>query len=146
LEGRCGIEKFCEWAQIEKLNTDSLKSVLFLPEERCGFSSWSYAIRGIHTDMVQNLWECAQEMQLTQDELKNKLLLAADRDGNSAIYWAACTGSVEVLETMWCLSKEMQLNLEELRVRLAYWCSTRVCRDIRKTGSGLEKCSRTQTG
>jgi len=92
------LEKLWGWAK-GKLNTDYLKSVLFVPEDSCDYSTWCYAIREVRTDVIQKMWCWAEELQLTADEIKNKLFLAVNRDGNSAIYWAACTGSLELLET-----------------------------------------------
>jgi ankyrin repeat protein len=115
------LEKLWGWAK-EKLNTDYLKSVMFLLKDSHGFSTWCYAICEVHTDVIQKLWGWAEELQLTADELKNKLFLAVDREGNSAVYQAACTGSKELLGTIWGLSKEAQLNPDELsKLLVADW-------------------------
>ena len=45
------LEKLWGWAK-DKLNTHYLKSVLFLTEDSCNFSTWCYAIREVRTDVI----------------------------------------------------------------------------------------------
>jgi hypothetical protein len=54
------LEKLWDWAKGVQIDSDSLKSVLFVSENSCGFRTWCYEIRHVRIDMVQKLWGWAE--------------------------------------------------------------------------------------
>lgn len=65
-------DKLWDWAKEEELHRDSLKSLLFVPEQNYGFTTQCQVINN-GSKQTHKLWGCVDKFHLTTDKLKNKL-------------------------------------------------------------------------